>query len=121
MRKKLSWIKYDMKKRVKKEKAIKQNEQTLNNLKTLDVELEKDVKRIWQRNKLLRKTCPTIQGIMYLDGMYSEGNDRLETGEEEDDDDDEEEGEEGEGDEGEEAGEKGEGDEDDKEEVGDDA
>ncbi|KAL5203163.1 hypothetical protein ABZP36_014115 [Zizania latifolia] len=37
------------------EVAVKQKEHTLNNLKTLNAELEKDVERVRQRDKLLRK------------------------------------------------------------------
>ncbi|KAF0927865.1 hypothetical protein E2562_036789 [Oryza meyeriana var. granulata] len=37
------------------EVAVKQKEQTLNNLKALNAELEKDVERVRQRDKLLRK------------------------------------------------------------------
>jgi hypothetical protein len=37
--------------------AVKQNEQTLSNLKALNAEQEKDVQRVRQRDTLLKKVC----------------------------------------------------------------
>nr|CAD59412.1 SMC5 protein [Oryza sativa] len=46
--------------------AVKQKEQTLNNLKALNAELEKDVERVRQRDRLLKKVCSMKKKLPWL-------------------------------------------------------